>query len=124
MIPNTAKGIHSFLEHFRDGVMSHLDANVSETAGVPMNDVIYSISGIYCEFSTKETRAPLHAYTDTAKHCEAMIVVFQAQLVKLMKKFQKLLPQSDGDYLLSLEDGDPLFISGYDRLFVSNLNYK
>lgn len=124
MVPEGSKGIHSWLEHFRDGVMSHLDADPSETAGQPMNDVIYSIAGSHREFSTKEARAPVHAYVDAANHCEEMVKVFQAEMFELVCKFHGLMPQSDGDYLLSLAEGSPLFIAGYDRVFVSDLHYK
>ena len=124
LVPEGSKGIHSWLEHFRDGVMSHLDADVSETAGEPMNDVIYTIAGRHREFSTKEARAPLDAYTDVHEHCETLISVFQDEMFDLVHRFRELLPQDDGDYLLSLADGSPLFIAGYSRLLVSHLTYK
>lgn len=124
IVPQDAQGIHNWLRHFRDGVMSHLDATVSETAGTPMNDVIYSISGEYLEFSTKEARARLVSYVHAAEHCQRMISIFHDELIQFHKRFIVCLPKSDGDYLLSLADGSPVFIAGYDRLLESDLTYK
>ena len=68
LVPTAAKWIHGWLEHFRDGVMSHIDANTSETAGRPMNDVVYSVTGSKRQFSTQQARAPLQAYSDAREH--------------------------------------------------------
>lgn len=124
LIPEDAKGIHSWLRHFRDGVMAHIDAGDSKTAGHPMNDVIYSIEGKKRQFSTLEARARPCAYADAKAHCEAMIAVFQDETADLIERFHGLLPQSDGEYLLSLADGSPLFVAGYEHLPASDLNYK
>jgi hypothetical protein len=124
LVPAAATGIHSWLEHFRDGVMSHVDANISQTAGRPMNDVVYSIAGSKRQFSTLDARTPLHAYSDVKQHCEAMIAVFQSEMFELIKRFHELLPQNDGEYLLSLEDGSPLFVAGHVTPISSRLDYQ
>ncbi len=124
IIPDAAKGIHSWLRHFRDGVMAHIDAGDSKTAGRPMNDVIYTIAGKHRQFSTLEARARPSAYADARAHCESMIAVFQDEMANFMERFHELLPHGDDEYLLSLADGSPLFIAGYDRLLVSDLHYK
>lgn len=124
LVPDGAKGIHSWLEHFRDGVMSHIDPKVSETAGHPMNDVVYTISGSKRQFSTLEARPSVEAYSDARAHYEAMIEVFEDEITGLLERFHGLLPQSDGEYSLSIADGTPLFIAGYVMPVRSNLNYK
>ena len=124
IVPEDAKGIHSWLEHFRDGVMSHIDPKVSETAGRPMNDVVYTIAGNFRQFSTLEARPAIEAYADAKKHCERMIDVFQDAITGFLERFHRLLPQHDGQHLLSITDGTPLFIDGYVMPVRSNLHYK
>ena len=124
LVPDEAKGIHSWLEHFRDGVMVHVEPKVSVTAGHPMNDVVCSISGSKRQFSTLEAQASVESYTDVRAHCEAMIEVFQDSIIGFLERFHRLLPQHDGQYLLSITDGTPLFIDGYVMPVRSNLNYK
>lgn len=124
IVPQDAQGIHNWLRHFRDGVMSHLDATVSETAGTPMNDVIYSVSGEHREFSTKEARARVVSYVHAAEHCQRMISIFHDELIQIHERFNEFLPKSEGDYLLSLADGSPVFMAGYDRLLESDLTYQ
>ena len=53
-----------------------------------------------------------------------MIAVFQKENLKMVKRFHHLMPQGDGDYLLSLVDGTPLFIAWYVSPISSNLHYK
>lgn len=124
IVPEGAKGIHSWLEHFRDGVMSHIDPKVSETAGHPMNDVVYTIDGSFRQFSTLEARPTIEAYADAKKHCEVMIDVFHDKITGFLERFHWLLPKHDGQHLLSIAEGTPLFIEGYVMPVRSNLHYK
>jgi hypothetical protein len=124
LVPDDAKGIHSWLEHFRDGVMAHVDPKKTVTAGHPMNDVVYTICGSKRQFSTLEARPSVEVYTDARAHCEVMIDVFQNSITGFLESFHRLLPQHDGLHLLSIADGTPLFIDGYVMPVRSHLNYK
>jgi hypothetical protein len=109
LVPASSMGIHRWLEHFRDGVLAHTDADHKQEAGRPMHDVVYSVRGTV--FSTADPRALITAYRDAKGHCIAMRKVFFVELMKFHESFDNLMPSSDGDFLLNLDTTQPLFTS-------------
>lgn len=110
IVPPSSRGIHRWLIHFRDGVMSHIDADKAEVTGRPMHDVVYSQQGKDKIFSTSDPRARITAYRDALAHFIVMRVIFMNRVRDFHTKFPHLLPCGDGDFLLNLDENSDLFI--------------
>ena len=124
MIPASSIAIHHWLEDFRDSVMAHIDADHNEVAGRPMNDVIYTIEGAKRRFTTCDPRGHIEFYVDARAHIDAMFNLLADGLLDIHKRFGYLIPDSDGDYLLSLADDSPVFIEVDAGPIQSVLTYK
>jgi hypothetical protein len=110
MIPSDRIGIHRWLEHFRDSVLSHTDANHAEVANRPMHDLVYSVDGDSLEFSTSDPLPNIDAYRDVEAHCASMAMIFLTKIIELQKKYHDFMPSINGDFLMTLDDSLDLFI--------------
>jgi len=124
IVPPDRKGVHKWLEHFRDCAMAHTDAGHDDVAGRPLNDVVYLKDGDRETFSTLSPSAPVSAYEVAREHCEHMLELFHEELAAFHERFAELMPQEDGEFLFNLEDESTLFTKGYDKPGRGNLNYK
>jgi len=123
LVPASSLGIHQWLEHFRDGILVHNDAEHKQEAGHPMNNVVYSVVGDRTIFSTSCPRALIDNYRAAKVHCAAMREVFSVELMKFHESFSALMPSSDGDFLLDLDPTHALFVS-HAVPVQSVINYK
>jgi len=123
IVPQSARGIHHWLVHFRDAVFSHTDANHSEAAGQPMHDVVYSQFGANKIFSTSDPRVRIEAYHNARNHCASMREMFLGRVLEFHCQYPDLLPVGDGDFLLGLDGAGDLFMP-HTVPIEATLNYK
>ena len=75
-----------------------------------MHDVVYSLDVTGREFSTSDPLPHVASYTDAKFHCAVMANIFRENVLALEKQYNHLLPATNGNYLLSLNDTEALFI--------------
>ena len=124
MLPASSIPIHHWLEDFRDSVMAHIDADHNEVAGRVMNNVIYTIDGSKRRFTTCDPRGHIEIYADARAHIDAVFNILGDCLLEIHRRFGYLIPDSDGDYLLSIADDSPVFVEVDAGPTESVLSYK
>ena len=124
VVPKSQSGVHKWLTHFRSGAMAHTDATPDKIAGHPLNDVVYFIKDGDYGFSTLYPRTEPKSYVAASKHCSRMIDVFQSHLSFYYFRFRYLMPDTDGEHLLSLDPDTPLFLLDYVTPTNAIFHYK
>lgn len=109
MIPPEKIGIHHWLEHFRDSVLTHTDADHTDSANRPMHDVVYFVDSDGRGFSTSSPLPQVDAYRDAEKHCDAMSNIFLSKIKEFEQRFPNLMPFTEGNFLMTLDNSTELF---------------
>ncbi len=123
LVPRDHLKFHKTMIELRSSSMVHTDATVKKSAGIPFNDVIYSIHGEHVEFSTRTAWLPIDDYKLAAEHCKVMTDIFTELLTGFYARYGRLFPATNGEFLLCIEDGQPIFVAGYSCPERSSLNF-
>ena len=75
-------------------------------------------------FTTCDPRGHIDFYVDARAHIDVMFNFLADGLLDIHKRFGYLIPDSDGDYLLSFADDSPVFIEVDAGPIQSVLTYK